>query len=111
MYLVHARLESDEHTEIPAGTVDLLTRSATPDDQLEHVVMHTHGDPGPVLGFFILAQSLEEAEGVAASLCQRVLDENAELHRFRIASCNATAPWSYYERILRMPSPRRRPDE
>ncbi|MGN5380933.1 hypothetical protein ACQ4WX_38795 [Streptomyces lasalocidi] len=63
--------------------------------------MHTNRATGPVLGLFLLATTLEEAEHTAATLCQRVLDENADLRRFRLASCSVAMPSSYYERMLR----------
>ncbi|MEU3031257.1 hypothetical protein ACPCBC_32655 [Streptomyces incarnatus] len=104
MYLVHARLESDEHAELPAETVSLVMRCARPDEHLQHVVMHSNGPAGPVLGLFLLAPTLKEAEQVTAALCQRALDRNAELRRFRLTSCGVVVPWSYYERLLQSAS-------
>ncbi|MDF2257719.1 hypothetical protein [Streptantibioticus ferralitis] len=111
MYLVHARLESDEHTELPADTSGLVTQSARPGERLQHAVMHTSRVTGSVLGLFLLAATLEEAERTAATLCQRVLDENPELRRFRLASCGVAMPSSYYERMLRSAGTERPPEE
>ena len=104
MYLVHARLESDEHAELPADTVSLVRRCARPDEHLQHVVVHSNGATGPVLGLFLLAPTLKDAEQVAAALCQRALAENAELRPFRLTSCGVVVPWSYYERMLQSAS-------
>ncbi|MFE9976670.1 hypothetical protein ACFYRD_39745 [Streptomyces hirsutus] len=111
MYLVHARLESNGHAKLPANTLSLVTRSARPDEHLQHAVMHSDGVTGLVLGLFLLAPTLAEAEHAAVALCQRALDENAVLQRFRLVSCGVAMPTSYYELMLQSTTAEYQQDE
>lgn len=46
---------------------------------MEHVTAHPYALPVPVLGVFLRAESLVEAESLAAALCRRLLDSHAGL--------------------------------
>jgi hypothetical protein len=100
MYLVHARLRSDAHAVLPHDAASLLSWCARPDERLEFVVVHGDVPAEPVLGMFLVADSLVAAEAVAAEICRRALRAHASLSGFRLHSCDATLPVDYYDRLL-----------
>ncbi len=103
MYLVHAQLASNNEAALPPDTVPLVTGCARPEDRLEHVAVHQEDPPGPVLGLFLLAESLEQAEGAAFRVCLRALRTCRGLTGFRLLSCGAAWPAAYYEGLLAAP--------
>lgn len=81
MYLVHAHLRrSAQGGELPSDLRALVYESARPEDGVEHVSVH--GDDAssePVLGLFLLADSLAQAEENAAAVCARLLGTHPDL--------------------------------
>ncbi|WP_411105046.1 hypothetical protein [Streptomyces sp. cmx-4-9] len=74
MYLVHAHVRPpDEGSELPPDLRTLLHGYARPEDGLEHVSVHADAPAGPVLGLYLLADSLAGAEATATALCTRLL--------------------------------------
>jgi hypothetical protein len=115
MYLLHATLAGQGGRAVPHDTAALVAGSARPEDRLEHVALHL-GDPlgGPrsepgsepggdrraVLGLFLIADSLADAERTATELCLRALEECSELRGLRLLSCGAAMPPAYYDGLL-----------
>ncbi|MER5778286.1 hypothetical protein ABT144_29120 [Streptomyces sp. NPDC002039] len=80
MYLVHAHLRPPARgAETPFHLRALVYESARPEDAVEHVSVHVEAAPGPVLGLFVLADSLAQAESNAEAVCARLLSGHPEL--------------------------------
>jgi hypothetical protein len=80
MYLVHAHLlPPPERPPLPPDAAACTRAHARPEDRLEHACAHPHAEPHPVLGLYVLAESLAQAELYAARLCRRVLSGCPEL--------------------------------
>ncbi|MER7761000.1 hypothetical protein [Streptomyces sp. NPDC097619] len=74
MYLVHAHVDPpDGGGTFPSELRTLLQELARPEDGLEHVSVHADAPEGPVVGLYLLADSLARAEATAAVLCTRLL--------------------------------------
>jgi hypothetical protein len=73
MYLIHAQLVAPTGQFLPKDVADRALILARPEEQIEHVSPHPDATPGPVLGVFLLAGSLSEAEARATALCRRLL--------------------------------------
>ncbi|MFF9853756.1 hypothetical protein [Streptomyces litmocidini] len=73
MYLIHVQLAAPADALIPDGIGAEALRLALPEERVEHVCLHPKGPRGPVLGVYLLAESLAEAEERAAVLCERLL--------------------------------------
>jgi hypothetical protein len=73
MYLIHARLLSPDGRALPPDAAAWTRGHARPEDLLEHVSAHPLARPHPVLGFYILAGSLAQAEESTARMCRRAL--------------------------------------
>jgi len=111
MYLLHATLAGQGGRAVPRDTAALVAGSARPEDRLEHVALHLDdprggprsgpgGDRRAVLGLFLIADSLAEAERTATELCLRALEECSELRGLRLLSCGAAMPPAYYDGLL-----------
>ncbi|MFF5445034.1 hypothetical protein [Streptomyces sp. NPDC012888] len=74
MYLIHAQLLAPPGTTLPADAARYALALARPHEGVEHVTPHPHALPHPVLGVFLVADSLHEAEDRAAALCRRLLE-------------------------------------
>ncbi|KFG71160.1 hypothetical protein [Streptomyces mutabilis] len=86
MYLVHARFRIAS----PAGVPDLLTelarQSLRVDDGVEHLSVHPHPPHQFTLGFYLLSQSLRDAEDHARRVCIRLLADAHWLPPTRLLS-------------------------
>ncbi|MFE5871901.1 hypothetical protein ACFQ6V_25110 [Streptomyces roseifaciens] len=80
MYLVHVRLRAPEGAEFPEVTGEQVRRVARPAEGVEHVTVRLNAPAGPVLGVYVLAEGLHQAEARAAAVCRRAL---AEIPAFR----------------------------
>ncbi|MCF3105575.1 hypothetical protein IPZ58_28870 [Streptomyces roseoverticillatus] len=80
MYLVHVHLRAPDGADFPEAAGDQVRRLARPDEGIEHVVGRLHAPTGPVLGVYVLADGLHQAEARAALVCGRAL---AEIPEFR----------------------------
>ncbi|MFF1414161.1 hypothetical protein ACFVX6_30955 [Streptomyces sp. NPDC058289] len=99
MYLVHARLQGPPGVVLPPQATSLVRALAREDDGLEHVSAHPRALPHPVVGLFLQAESLEEAESNAAGLCRRVL-ECAEFTGWSLVLAQAPMVAPFYESLL-----------
>ncbi|CAK7286909.1 hypothetical protein ACNFR7_04055 [Streptomyces sp. RM1] len=100
MYLVHARLLPGPGAVLPADAAVLVQQCAGPVDGVEFVVCHPAAPGGPVLGLFLLAPSLAEAEQAAERVCRRALSRHVPLRAFALLACGAVMAPAYYEKLL-----------
>ncbi|WP_369260764.1 hypothetical protein [Streptomyces sp. R35] len=86
MYLVHVQLKGPPGQALPEHTAQLVLTHAEPQDRLEHVSAHPGASPHPVLGLFLLAADLDEAERHADLACRRALARCPSLRQWRLVS-------------------------
>ncbi|NML50201.1 hypothetical protein HHL19_11060 [Streptomyces sp. R302] len=112
MYLVHARMAAPGGgaTALPsrARVRALVLGRARPEERVEHVAVHPHALPHPVLGFYVLADRLAEAEATARAVCRRVLRDCPEFDGWSLleAEVPLMAPLLERELSLSGPGPR-----
>ena len=86
MYLIHVTLQpagpSVRAAELPVNAGEMLFSVALPEERIEHVAVHSRALPHPVVGVYVLAGRIEEAEDRATRFCGRAL-----------AACPAFAGW------------------
>ncbi|MGW2601628.1 hypothetical protein [Streptomyces klenkii] len=75
MYLVHVFLRPPEGADVPEAVGEAVRRLARPEEGIEHVVDRLSAPAGPVLGVYVLAGDLHQAEARAALVCGRALEE------------------------------------
>ncbi|MFE2721609.1 hypothetical protein [Kitasatospora sp. NPDC059327] len=101
MYLVHATLRPlAPDGSLPRDVRDLLLAAIRPEDRVEHLVVHPDAVPRPVLGVYLLADSLAEAEHRAAAFCRRALAGTPRLSGWRTAGVAVPLVTPFYERLL-----------
>jgi hypothetical protein len=79
MYLVHVQLRHQEGALLPIQAPSWIFDAARQAESVEHVVVHRPASATPVLGVYLLADRLEDAEQRAADLCRHVLYARPEL--------------------------------
>ncbi len=79
MYLIHAQLSAPPGGFLPSDAARRALALARPGERVEHVTAHPDAVPDPVLGVFLVAESLTEAEALAAVLCRRLLNTHTAL--------------------------------
>ncbi|GLX24169.1 hypothetical protein [Streptomyces lavendulae] len=79
MYLVHAGLRPPRDASAAVDLRSLIRSRLGPDDGAEHVSVHPHARPDPVIGVYLRAGSLVEAEEHAAVLVRLLLSRCPEL--------------------------------
>lgn len=84
MYLVHAHLELPPDEELPQDVRALVRSAIVPRDRVEHVAVHTTSPSELTLGFYLLAEGLDEAEERALWVCRRLLRDVRELAAARL---------------------------
>ncbi|GHF72303.1 hypothetical protein GCM10010218_62000 [Streptomyces mashuensis] len=84
MYLVHASLCGPPGAHLPDTVAESTLALALPHERVEHVVAHPHARPHPVLGVFLLADGLTQAEERTAELCRRAIRTCAGLGEWRL---------------------------
>ncbi|MFJ6723722.1 hypothetical protein ACIQPQ_02290 [Streptomyces sp. NPDC091281] len=89
MYLVHAHLELPRGTELPYEIRDLVRSAILPGDRVEHLAVHVRPPSELTLGFYLLADLLEEAEERAVRVCGRLLRELPPLAAARLTGAGA----------------------
>lgn len=90
MYLVHAHLEPPaQGGELPPDLRALAYECARPEDGVEHVSVHGGASLAPVLGLFLLADSLARAEANTAAVCARLLESHPELSGWTLLRAEA----------------------
>ncbi|GLX18375.1 MULTISPECIES: hypothetical protein [Streptomyces] len=77
MYLVHARLRTVPPAEVPDDLREAARTGLCPADGVEHLAVHPQSADLFTLGFYLLSDSLEEAEQHAESVCRRLLAARA----------------------------------
>ncbi|PKT67432.1 hypothetical protein CW362_40480 [Streptomyces populi] len=73
MYLVHIYLELPSGEELPQNIRTLVRSAIAPRDRVEHVAVHPVSPSELTLGFYLLADALEEAEERALRTARRLL--------------------------------------
>ncbi|MFF5503216.1 hypothetical protein [Streptomyces roseolus] len=77
MYLVHAHLRpSAQVGDLPPDVRALVYECARPEDGVEHVSVHDDPSSAPVLGLFLVTDSLARAEATATAVCTRLLESH-----------------------------------
>ncbi|MGW8763535.1 hypothetical protein ACWGN5_13640 [Streptomyces sp. NPDC055815] len=113
MYMVHAQLASKSSESLPGGASEIFRGSAKPGESVEYVVVHPDTPVGPVVGLFLLARSLEQAEEIGAAVCGRALRTRRELSGFLLLGCEGRLVGPYFDRMFGWDRPGRvmpRPD-
>ncbi|MET8629732.1 hypothetical protein ABZW30_39410 [Kitasatospora sp. NPDC004669] len=101
MYLVHAALRPPyAGAPLPPDVGTLLRSLATREEAVEHVSVHPAAEPDPVVGVFVLADRLTDAERRVAELCRRAVSTAAELSGWTYGRVGAPMVTPYYERLL-----------
>ncbi|WP_371498189.1 hypothetical protein OG871_19255 [Kitasatospora sp. NBC_00374] len=101
MYLIHALLRPGPRVaELPDTTAELIRRIAHPQDRVEHVSVHRRPGFDPVIGVYLLADRLEEAEDRTAALCRRAVEELPALRGWQPGRVGAPLVAPFYERML-----------
>ncbi|MGW2378220.1 hypothetical protein [Kitasatospora sp. NPDC001683] len=104
MYLVHAALRPvSPGRPLPLDARELLLAAVRPEDRVEHLVVHPDAVPDPVLGVYLVAGSLTEAESRTAAFCRRVLAAVPQLAGWKAAGVAAPLVVPFYERLLSAP--------
>lgn len=75
MFLVHARFEILKCLEVSPAIRQLARAALVLDDQVEHVAVHLVPPRHFVLGFYLLSDSLAQAEATAEEISRRLLDD------------------------------------
>ncbi|WP_328959069.1 hypothetical protein [Kitasatospora purpeofusca] len=105
MYLVHAALRPvSQGRRLPRDARELLLATARPEEGIEHLVVHPDAVPDPVIGIYLLARSLAEAEERGAAFCRRALAAVPELEHWRPARVAAPLVAPFYEQLLTCPA-------
>ncbi|OII69313.1 MULTISPECIES: hypothetical protein [unclassified Streptomyces] len=80
MFLVHVPIRPRRpEAEIPDSAAELIALSCAGRDDFEHVSVHPHALPHPVIGFYVRAESLSEARAAALSLWRRASSNLVQL--------------------------------
>lgn len=96
MYLIHLKLGLSPHRLVPPELGDLVRSAARPGEGLEHVTVHPDAPGGPVLGLFLTAERLDQAEVMAGLLCRRALATSAKLRGLTLLRWKAEPMAPYY---------------
>ncbi|MGW8353113.1 hypothetical protein [Streptomyces wedmorensis] len=89
MYLIHARLQPPGAQLLPEDAAVRALALALPEERVEHVSAHPDALPLPVLGVFLLAGSLAEAESGTTALCLRLLARHPALAGWHLRTAEA----------------------
>lgn len=101
MYLVHVQLHpASPSDDLPADTGALVLAAAASGDAVEHVSVHASASPHPVVGLYLIADRLADAESRAAALFRRLTADGAPLHGWSPAGVGAPLVSAFYEQAL-----------
>ncbi|MEV7009222.1 hypothetical protein [Streptosporangium sp. NPDC051022] len=100
MYLVHVQVRSAAGSGLPADVAGRILAAAVPDERVEHVAVHPHAQPYPVLGVVIGADGLEQAEERAAAVVRRTLATHDELREWEQVTAQVPLIEPFYELLV-----------
>ncbi|MFE2289356.1 hypothetical protein ACFXDJ_34940 [Streptomyces sp. NPDC059443] len=119
MYLIHAALRAPSAgAQLPSHAGELVRAFADVDADVdahahadrrgdggafgpvEHVSAHPRALPGPTLGVYLIADSLDEAERRTEVLCRRAFEEVPALRGWTVGRVGVPLVTPYYERLL-----------
>ncbi|MEV4944315.1 hypothetical protein [Streptomyces sp. NPDC053755] len=83
MYLVHVHLRRPVGGHVPEE-IGVWVSDVAAFGRVEHVAVHLTTPARPVLGVYLLADRLEEAEELALTACRRVVAERPELRGWQV---------------------------
>ncbi|MGW7459938.1 hypothetical protein [Streptomyces sp. NPDC054797] len=107
MHLIHASLKAlGGAAALPSDTRALDLGQALPQERVEHVSVHAHPLPHPVLGLYLLSDRLLEAEATARTLCLRTLPDCQELSGRNLREAQTPLAGPVFEPMLQL-HPRR----
>ncbi|MGV9791213.1 hypothetical protein [Streptomyces sp. NPDC003435] len=90
MYLIHAHFRAHVAMAVPSAQfAELVLAHVRAGGGVEHVSAHFPLPGTPVLGFWLLAGTLREAETRTRSLCERALEASAELSGWTLLRAEA----------------------
>ena len=101
MYLVHLRLRRADGSPpgaLPDGMGAGLRASARAEDGVEHVVVHADARPHPLLGVYVIADRIEEAEANAARVWERARAARPEFGAWALIEARTPLIAPFYER-------------
>jgi hypothetical protein len=97
MYLIHAQLSGPQGLQLPVDLRDRIRARSLGSASIEHVTPHLDAPVGPVLGLFVAAGSLEEAERAAKTACLNILDSDPALAGYTLLRCAIALVTPFYE--------------
>ncbi|UQX02338.1 hypothetical protein [Streptomyces sp. RerS4] len=103
MHLVHVTVRTCSFgAQLPSEAPGLIFDLAESDEDgpVEHVTAHPHALPDPVVGVYVLADSLAEAERRTEALCRRAFQDVRALRDWRVTRVGVPLLTPYYEQLL-----------
>ncbi|WP_405017021.1 hypothetical protein OHV05_07960 [Kitasatospora sp. NBC_00070] len=101
MYLVHTVLTPGRTGgPLPDGAREILRAALRPEDRIEHLVLHSGAESAAVLGAYLLADSLAEAESRAALFCHHALSTLPQFAGWGAEPSTVPMVAPFYERLL-----------
>ncbi|GAA3482924.1 hypothetical protein [Streptomyces yanii] len=89
MYLIHAHLKGPTGAVLTDQTAELIHAWALSQEQVEHVTAHPGAVPHPIVGVYVLADSLHQAEERVAAVCRRALRQEPSLSTWTLVRAEA----------------------
>jgi hypothetical protein len=103
MYLVHLRLRRTDASPVCALPEQIgagVRAAARVEDCVEHVVVHGDARADLVLGVYVVADRIEDAEASAARVCRRALTSRPSLGGWVLIETRTPLIASFYEGFL-----------
>ncbi|MFE6053536.1 hypothetical protein ACFQ6N_22515 [Kitasatospora sp. NPDC056446] len=101
MYLVHAVLRPPAPgVELPSGVPEFIRATADPREPVEHVSVHPRADSTTVLGLFLIADRLADAERRAGEACLRAVGSMPVLDGWTVTRAEAPLITPLHEWLL-----------
>lgn len=100
MYLVHLRLcraDGSPPCALPDGMGAGLRAAARAEDGVEHVAVHGDARPHPLLGVYVIADRIEEAEANAARAWERARAAHPAFDGWALIEARTPLITSFYE--------------
>ncbi len=100
MYLIHAQVRPPDGSPLPESAGRWVRACALAEERVEHVAVHVRARPYPVLGVYLLADCLEQAEARTADAVRRALDSQPALRGWVLIRAQAPLVAPFYERLM-----------